>query len=112
MNDVYHERAVRVLEGRVGRQHGVVGLDDRAGQLRRGVHAELELGLLAVVVRETLHKERSETRASSTAERVEYEEALKTRAVVREATDLVHDGVDELLADGVVSTSICRATRP
>ena len=101
-----------MLKRRVGRQDGVVGLDNRARQLGSGVHAELELGLLAVVVRETLHKERSETRASSTAERVEDEEALKTRAVVRQATDLVHDGVDELLADGVVSASICRATRP
>ena len=95
-----------MLKRRVGRQDGVVGLDNRARQLGSGVHAELELGLLAVVVRETLHKERSETRASSTTERVENEEALETRAVVREPANLVHDEVDLFLADRVVATGI------
>ena len=43
---------------------------------------------------------------------MEDEEALEARAVVREAADFVGDRVDELLADGVVATGICRAARP
>ena len=106
MGATYHERAVGVLKSRVGRQNGVVGLDDRAGQLRRGVHAELELGLLAVVGGEALEEEGTETRASATTEGVEDEEALEARAVVCQTADLVHRRVDELLADGVVTTGI------
>ena len=96
-----------MLERRVRGQNGVVRLYDGARQLGRGVHAELELGLLAVVSGQALQQERTETRTSATTERVEHEEALETRAVVRQTADLVHDGVDELLADGVVSTGIC-----
>lgn len=103
---IYHEGAVGVLERGVGSQDRVVGLDDRRAKLRCRVHAELELGLLSVVRRETLEKESTETRASATAERVEDEEALEARAVVRQTTDLVHRRVDELLADGVVATGI------
>ena len=108
MGATYHERAVGVLKSRVGRQNGVVGLDDRARELRGGVYTELELRLLAVVVSKTLHEESAEARAGTTAERVEDEEALQTRAVVRQTTDFVHDGVNQLLADGVVTTSIYR----
>ena len=100
-----------MLEGRVGRQNRVVGLDDRARELGSGVDTELKLRLLAVVVGETLHEQSTETRAGSTTERVEHEEALETRAVVRQTTDLVHDGVNQLLADGVVTASICPTTR-
>src|SRR5947199_6193787 len=46
---VDHESAVRVLKGSVGRQNGIVGLNDRGGNLGSGIHAELELGFLAVV---------------------------------------------------------------
>ena len=101
-----HERAIGVLKSRVGRQNGVVGLDDRARELRGRVYTELELRLLAVVVSKTLHEESAEARAGTTAERVEDEEALQTRAVVREAADLVHHDVNLLLANRVVPTRI------
>ena len=60
----------------------VVGLDDGAGELRGRVHAELKLGLLAIVSRQLLHQQSTETRASSTTKRVEHEEALETTALV------------------------------
>ena len=60
MGATYHERAVGVLKSRVGRQNGVVGLDDRARELRGGVYTELELRLLAVVRRKTLENEGTE----------------------------------------------------
>lgn len=102
----YHERTVGVLEGGVGRQDRVIRLDDGVGHGRRGVHAELELGLLAVVRRKALQNQRTETRAGSTTEGVEDEEALETSAVISEAADLVHHVVDLLLANGVVTTGI------
>jgi hypothetical protein len=37
---------------------------------------------------------------------VEDEEALQTRAVVGKTANLVHDGVNELLANGVVAASV------
>jgi len=38
-----------MLQGRVGRQHGVVRFDDRIRQLRCRIHAELQFRLLPVV---------------------------------------------------------------
>lgn len=84
----------------------VVGLDDGAGQLGCRVYTELELGLFAVVSGETLEEESAETGAGSTTEGVEDKETLETRAVLGEATKPVHDGVDELLAHGVVTTRV------
>ena len=48
----------------------------------RGVDGEFELGLLAIINREALKEERSESRTGSTTEGVEDEEALETRAVI------------------------------
>ena len=104
--DAYHERAVRVLEGGVGGKDGVVWLDNGAAHFRCRVHTEFELRLLAIVGGETLKEESTETRTSATTERVEDEEALEARAVVGQTADLVHRRVDELLADGVVTTGI------
>ena len=38
---------------------------------------------------------------------MEDEEALETVTVICQAADLVHDGVDHLLAHGVVTTGVC-----
>ena len=96
-----------MFQGGVGGQNGVVWLDNRVGQRRRRVHAEFELGLLAIVGREALKDESTETGTSSTTERMEDEEALETRTVVREPANLVHDGVDHLLTHSVVTTGVC-----
>ena len=104
---IHHERAVGVFEGGVGRQNGVVGLNDGVGHRGRGVHAELELGLLAIVRRQTLENEGTETGTGSTTEGVEDEEALKTVTVVCKTANLLHDGVDHFLAHRVVTTGVC-----
>jgi hypothetical protein len=83
---VDEERAVGVLNGAVGRKNGVVGLNHGGGDARSRVHGKLELALLAVVGREALEKERTETRTCTTTERVEDEEALERRAVVCSAS--------------------------
>jgi hypothetical protein len=101
-----HERAVRVFESCVGGEDRVVGLDNRARQLGGGVDAELELGLFAVVRGELLEKESTQTGTSSSTEGMEDKEALEARTVVSKTANLVHDGVNELLADGVVATGI------
>lgn len=95
-----------MLEGGVGGEDRVVRLNDRGGSLGSRVDAELELGLLAIVDREALHEESTETGTGTTTERVENEETLETAAVVGNASDLVEDLVDQLLADGVVTTSV------
>lgn len=79
---VDEEGAVRVLDGAVGGQNSVVGLDDGGGDTGRRVDSELELRLLAVVGRETLQEEGTETRAGTTTEGVEDQEALEAGAVV------------------------------
>jgi hypothetical protein len=103
---VYHEGAVGVLQGGVGGENRVVGLNNRCSDLGRWVNAELQLALLAVVDRQTLHQQGSETRSSTATEGVEDEETLQTRAVVGDATDLVQDLVNELLSDRVVATGV------
>jgi len=86
---VDQERAVGVLDGAVSREDSVVGLDDGRGNARSGIHSKLELALLAVIGRETLKEERTETRTCTTTERVEDQETLKGRAVVCRMLDLV-----------------------
>jgi hypothetical protein len=103
---VDHEAAVRVLESGVSSEDRVVGLNHRGSDLRSGVDAKLELALLAIVDRETLHQQGAEAGSSTTTEGVEDKEALKTSAVVCNAADLVEHLIDEFLADGVVTTSI------
>lgn len=103
---VDHEAAVGVLKGSVGGEDRVVGLDDRGGDLRGRVDAELKLALLAIVHGETLHKKCTESGPGSTAEGMEDEETLKTGAVVCDTTNLVQDLINELLAHGVMTTCV------
>merc|ERR1719322_559675 len=65
---VNHEGTVRVLQGGVGGQDGVVGLHHSRGHLGGGVDGELQLGLLTIVHRETLHQQGSKSRSSSSSE--------------------------------------------
>jgi hypothetical protein len=89
----------------VSGQHGVVWLNNSSGNLRRWVYSESELGFFAVVNGKTFEKQRSETRSSTSTNRVEDEEALKTGAVVSQLTDSVEAEIDDFLANGVVTTS-------
>lgn len=104
---VDHERAVGVLEGGVGRQYGVIWLDDRVSESGGGINAELELRLLSIIGRKTLKQESTEAGTGSAPERVEDEEALETRAVIGQTPDLVHNWVDLFFSYGVVTASVC-----
>jgi hypothetical protein len=103
---VKHDGDVGVLKERVGGEHSVVWLDDGGGHLWGWVGAESELGLLAVVDRKTLKKEGAKARTSASTNSVEDHEALEAGTLVGELTKAVESEVDNLLADGVVTTSI------
>ena len=79
---VHHEGTVRVLQGGVGGQDGVVRLHHCSGHLGGWVDGKLKLGLLAIVDREALHQQGGETRAGATSEAVEDQETLKSSALV------------------------------
>lgn len=125
---VDQEGTVRVLDGAVGGENGVVWLNNGGRDTGGWVDSEFQLGLLSIVGGETLKEESTETRTGTTTEGVEDQEALESRAVVcvrcdamfstdqshaREGlnltsntTNAVNDIVDELLSDGVVTTGI------
>jgi len=103
---VNHEGTVGVLEGSVGGKNGVVRLNNSGGHLGCRVHGELELGLLAVVYRETLHEEGGETRSCTTTEGVEEEKPLETSTLISELAGTVENEVNNLLTDGVVTTGV------
>jgi hypothetical protein len=103
---VNHEGAIRVLQSGVGREDRVVGLYHGCSGLWGGIDAELQLALLSVVDGEAFHEQSSETRARAATEGVEDQEALETNAVVGDASNLVQDLVDQLLANGIVATGV------
>ena len=103
---VHHEGGVGVLQSGMGGQDGIVGLHYSGGDLGGGVDGELELRLLTVVDRKTLHEKRSETGASASTEGVEDKESLETCALVSELADPVEYEIDHLLSDGVVATGV------
>jgi hypothetical protein len=103
---INHEAAVRVFQGGVGSQDGVVWFNNRGGNLGSWVDAELKLALFAIVNRETFHQESTESRAGTTAKRVKDQETLETRAIVGNTANLVQDIINQLLANGVMTASI------
>jgi len=103
---INHERTVGVLERGMCGQDRVIGLNDRVGHSWCGIHAELQFGLLAIVGRKTLQNESAETGSSSTTKGMEHEETLQTSAIIGQAADLVHDNINLLFTDGVVTTGI------
>jgi hypothetical protein len=103
---VHHERTVRMLKGGMGCKNRVVWLNNGGCGLWSRVDAEFQLALLAIVDGQTLHKESTEARSSSTTKRVEDQETLEPRAVVCNTANLVQNLIDQFLADSVVATSV------
>ena len=68
---VYHEGTIRVLQGGVGGEDGIVGLNHSSGNLGGWVNGELQLGLLAIIDRETSHQQGGEPKSSSSTKAVE-----------------------------------------
>jgi hypothetical protein len=101
---VKHDSDIHVLEEGVAGQNHVVGLNNGVGNLGRGPDAETNLGLLAVVDRETLAKKGAKTGSSATTNGLVDHKALETSAVVGQLADAVENEVDNLLSNGVVTT--------
>merc|ERR1719331_3331894 len=97
-------RDIGVLQEGMHAKHCVVRLDARRGDLRAGPDREGDLGLLAVVDRETLKEQAAKTRTGASTAGVEHHEALEAGAVVGQLAQTVEDEVDDLLADGVMPT--------
>jgi hypothetical protein len=76
------ECAIGVLNGAMGREDSVVGLDDGGRNTRSGIYSEFKLALLAVIGREALEEESTKTRTCTTTKGVEDQETLERRAVV------------------------------
>jgi hypothetical protein len=90
----------------MSREHSIVRLDNRSRNLRRRSNGETHLGLTAVVDCETLEKKRSKTGSSSSSSGVEDKESLKSSTVISHLADLVKDGINDVLSDRVVTTSV------
>ena len=103
---VDHEGCVRVLQCSVSGEDRVVWLNHSSGYLWGGVDRKLKLGFLSIVDGKTLHEKGSEARASASTKGVEDQESLETSALIGKLTDPIKDKVNDLLSDGVVTTSI------
>jgi len=103
---VEHEGNIGVFEEGVGREDGVVGLNDAGRDLGRRKYAKVQLALLSVINGESLEEKSTETRTSTTAYRVEDEEALKAVAVFGKFPDFIQDGIDMFLAYSVVAAGV------
>ena len=81
-------------------------MQGRWTHLRSWVDGELQLGLLAVVHRQTLQEQGSEAGAGAATEGVEEQEALQTGTLVGQLPDPVQHQIHDLLADGVVAAGV------
>jgi len=103
---VEHDGDISVLEESMGGEHGVVRLHNGGGHLRRRVHTECELGLLAIVDGKTLEEESPETGTSTTSNSVEHDETLEASALVGELAQAVESEVDNFFTHGVMATGV------
>ena len=103
---VNHEGAVGVFQGGVGSENGIVRLDNRGSRLRSRIDTKFQLALLAIVYRETLHEKSTKARACAASKGVKDQETLETDTVVGNASNLVKNSIDQLLANSIVTTSI------
>ena len=88
----------------MGRQDGVVWLNDSSGDLRGWVDGESELGFFTVVDGQSLEKERSESGSGTTTNGVEDEETLETSALICELSDSVKAEIDDFFTNGIMSS--------
>jgi len=100
-----HDGDISVLEEGVSGEDGVVWLNNGGGDLWGWVNSETELGFLTVVNRESLEEERSESGSSTSTDGVEDEETLETSALIGKLSDSVEAEINDLLTNGIMSSS-------
>lgn len=74
--------------------------------LRSWINSKFKLALLAVVVGEFLHEERSESGTRASAERMKDEKSLEPGALIREPANAIHYGLDDFTTDGIMASGI------
>merc|ERR1719510_2860581 len=79
---VNHEGTVRMLQGCMSSQDSIVGLNHSSGYLRSWVDGKLQLRLLSIVNRKTLHEKRRKSRSSSSTKGMEEKKSLKTSTLI------------------------------
>merc|ERR1740138_688162 len=102
---VVHNCDVGVLEQRMNAKHRIIRLDDSSRHLGARPNCEADLRLLAIVNREALKHQASQTRASATPYCIVNHEALKASAIVCQFTDAIEDQVNYFFSDRVMSAS-------
>ena len=78
----------------------------RTTYLGRRVDSKLQFALLAVVHTQSLQEKRGEPRSGTSTEGVEDQESLESSTLVSQFSDSVQAEVNDLLANGVVTTSV------
>jgi len=89
----------------MGGKDGVVWLNNSSGNLWGWVDGETKLGFLTVIDGKSLKKKRSKTGSGTSTDGVEDEETLKTSALIGKLSDSVEAEIDDLLTNGVMSSS-------
>ena len=79
---IHHKGTVRMFQGGVSGQNGVVRFNHCRWNLWCRVDRELQFGFLAIVNRQTFHEQRCEARTSTSTKRVEDKESLQSCALV------------------------------
>ena len=74
--------------------------------LGSGVNCKLKLRFLPVVHAQPFHQERCKPGPGATTEGVEDQESLESSALVRQFPDPIKTEINDLLSDGVVSSSV------
>jgi len=103
---VNHKGTIGMFQGCVSCQHRVVRFNDRVGQLRCRIHAELQFRLLPIVGRKVFQQEGTKTRASTATEGVENKESLEASAVIRKTPNLIKDDINLLFSDSIMASRI------
>jgi len=103
---VNHESTVRVFQGGVSGEDGVVWFNNSGGDLWCWVDGELQFGFLTVINGKTFHQEGSETRTGTTTEGVEDQETLETGTLISQFSDSVEDKIDDFFTNGVVTSGV------
>jgi len=101
---IEHNSDISVLKKRVGGEDGVIWLNNSGGNLWGWVDGESELGFLSIIDGKSLEEEGSESRSSSTTNRVEDEESLKSGTLVSQFSDSVEAEIDDFFTNGVVTS--------
>merc|ERR1711881_813377 len=95
---------IGVLEEGVGREDGVVWLNNGGGDLWGWVDGETELGFLTVINGKSLEEEGTKTGSGTTTDGVEDKETLETSALIGKLSDSVEAKINNFFTNGVVTS--------